>query len=83
MREGLPSLASKLNVKHPLEDRLNGWEEQQERIKMEGLRRVFGIAEPVRRGMEMKICGAVSEFLTWDWDKGGGGVGVGWGCGTE
>ena len=59
MREGLACNANKLNVKHPLEDRLKGWEEQQERMRMEGLRRVFGIAEPVRRGMEMRICGGV------------------------
>jgi len=57
MREGLANNATRLNVQHPLEHRLKGWDEQQERIKMEGLRRVFGIAEPVRRGMEMKICG--------------------------
>ncbi|KAF8421242.1 proteasome maturation factor UMP1-domain-containing protein [Tirmania nivea] len=57
MREGLACNANKLNVKHPLEDRLKGWDEQQERMRMEGLRRIFGIAEPVRRGMEMRICG--------------------------
>lgn len=40
---------------HPLESRLKAWEATQESLKMEGLRRTFGIAEPIRRGMELKI----------------------------
>jgi proteasome maturation protein len=40
---------------HPLEARLKNWEATQESLKMEGLRRTFGIAEPIRRGMELKI----------------------------
>ncbi|RDL39874.1 Uncharacterized protein BP5553_04214 [Venustampulla echinocandica] len=40
---------------HPLEARLKNWEATQEALKMEGLRRTFGIAEPIRRGMEFKI----------------------------
>ena len=40
---------------HPLEARLKAWEETQSALKMEGLRRTFGIAEPIRRGMELKI----------------------------
>lgn len=32
-----------------------GWRATQERMKMEGLRRAYGIAEPVRRGMELKM----------------------------
>lgn len=43
---------------HPLEARLKNWGATQEALKMESLRRTFGIAEPVRRGMEMKIVGA-------------------------
>jgi proteasome maturation protein len=31
------------------------WRATQEAMKMEGLRRAYGIAEPVRRGMELKI----------------------------
>ena len=31
------------------------WRSTQEAMKMEGLRRAYGIAEPVRRGMELKI----------------------------
>ena len=78
MREGLACNASKLNVKHPLEDRLKGWEEQQERMKMEGLRRVFGIAEPVRRGMEMRICGAVGGSFGFKYGGRGKGGALEW-----
>ncbi|KAH5594902.1 hypothetical protein HBI24_001630 [Parastagonospora nodorum] len=44
-----------LQSAHPLEARLVQWRETQDRVKMEMLRRQFGIAEPVRRGMELKI----------------------------
>jgi proteasome maturation protein len=40
---------------HPLETRLKKWEETQDQLKMEGLRRTFGISEPIRRGMELKV----------------------------
>ncbi|KAJ6139974.1 hypothetical protein N7471_006460 [Penicillium samsonianum] len=40
---------------HPLEARLLAWRATQDAMKMEGLRRAYGIAEPVRRGMELKI----------------------------
>lgn len=40
---------------HPLEQRLKNWEATQDALKMEGLRRTFGISEPIRRGMELKI----------------------------
>ena len=40
---------------HPLEARLTRWRAQQDTLKMEMLRREFGIAEPVRRGMELAI----------------------------
>ncbi|TPX09043.1 uncharacterized protein E0L32_001696 [Thyridium curvatum] len=40
---------------HPLEARLRAWEATQHALRMESLRRTFGIAEPVRRGMELKI----------------------------
>ncbi|EUC47443.1 hypothetical protein COCMIDRAFT_3537 [Bipolaris oryzae ATCC 44560] len=47
-----------LQSAHPLEARLVQWRETQDRLKMEMLRRQFGIAEPVRRGMELKIAEA-------------------------
>ncbi|KAM0458229.1 hypothetical protein ACHAPV_001603 [Trichoderma viride] len=40
---------------HPLEARLKNWEATQEAVRMESLKRTFGIAEPIRRGMELKI----------------------------
>ncbi len=40
---------------HPLEARLARWQQTQDDLKMESLRRTFGVAEPVRRGMELKL----------------------------
>ncbi|GAB7362221.1 hypothetical protein MBLNU230_g2246t1 [Neophaeotheca triangularis] len=40
---------------HPLEARLANWRSQQDELKATLLRRQFGIAEPVRRGMELQI----------------------------
>ncbi|CAK7266218.1 hypothetical protein SEPCBS57363_001984 [Sporothrix epigloea] len=49
------SPAVQLDSAHPLEARLKQWEATRENLRMEMLRRTFGIAEPVRRGMELKI----------------------------
>ncbi|KAK3338545.1 proteasome maturation factor UMP1-domain-containing protein [Neurospora tetraspora] len=40
---------------HPLESRLKQWEATREALRMETLRRTFGMAEPIRRQMELKI----------------------------
>lgn len=40
---------------HPLEARLKNWEATQHALRMESLKRTFGMAEPIRRGMELKI----------------------------
>ncbi|KAL2256616.1 hypothetical protein VTK26DRAFT_1400 [Humicola hyalothermophila] len=40
---------------HPLEARLKSWEATREALRMEMLRRTYGMAEPIRRGMELKI----------------------------
>ncbi|KAM3445109.1 hypothetical protein MY1884_001594 [Beauveria asiatica] len=40
---------------HPLEARLKNWEATQEAVRMESLKRTFGMGEPIRRGMELKI----------------------------
>ncbi|EOO03759.1 putative proteasome maturation factor ump1 protein [Phaeoacremonium minimum UCRPA7] len=50
-----PETSSAAGSAHPLEARLKAWEATQEGVRMESLRRTFGIAEPVRRGMELKI----------------------------
>ncbi|KKK27123.1 hypothetical protein P175DRAFT_0451948 [Aspergillus ochraceoroseus IBT 24754] len=53
---GPPSSQSGTPVStHPLEARLLAWRQTQDALKMETLRRTYGIAEPVRRGMELKI----------------------------
>ncbi|KAI0997319.1 hypothetical protein K3495_g10866 [Podosphaera aphanis] len=49
------SLSHPPDSNHPLESRLKKWEESHEVMKMEGLRRTFGMAEPIRRGMELKM----------------------------
>lgn len=41
--------------RHPLEARLKSWEATQESARMEVLRKTFGMAEPIRRGMELKM----------------------------
>ncbi|KIH92280.1 proteasome maturation protein [Sporothrix brasiliensis 5110] len=47
--------APQLDSAHPLEARLKQWEVTRENMRMEMLRRTYGVAEPVRRGMELKI----------------------------
>lgn len=49
------SPAPQLDSAHPLEARLKQWEATRENMRMEMLRRTYGVAEPVRRGMELKI----------------------------
>ncbi|KAJ5122493.1 hypothetical protein N7448_003627 [Penicillium atrosanguineum] len=50
-----PALNDIPSSTHPLEARLLAWRATQDALKMESLRRAYGIAEPVRRGMELKI----------------------------
>ena len=50
-----PAAAAGPSSAHPLEARLKSWEATQQNLRMESLRRTFGMAEPVRRGMELKI----------------------------
>ncbi|OJD37745.1 proteasome maturation factor ump1 [Diplodia corticola] len=47
-----------LQSSHPLEARLAKWRATQDALKMEGLRRTFGMGEPIRRGMELKLAAA-------------------------
>ncbi|KAI5861627.1 proteasome maturation factor UMP1 [Durotheca rogersii] len=41
--------------RHPLEPRLLAWQQTQEALRQTALRRAFGVAEPVRRAMELQI----------------------------
>ncbi|KAI5815485.1 hypothetical protein BZA77DRAFT_76584 [Pyronema omphalodes] len=57
MRNGGPgSVAADVNNRHPLQHRLAKWDETQMALKMEGLRRLYGAAEPIRREMEVMMC---------------------------
>ncbi|KAK4119431.1 proteasome maturation factor UMP1 [Parathielavia appendiculata] len=59
---------------HPLDSRLKSWEATREALRMETLRRAYGVAEPVRRQMELKIT------REGEWKPmvlGGGGSGMG------
>jgi proteasome maturation protein len=49
------SSAQAIDSTHPLESRLALWSQTQHDLKLTGLRRTFGIAEPIRREMELKI----------------------------
>jgi len=53
---GPHSVSTDVNARHPLEARLKNWDETQMNLKMEGLRRLYGAAEPIRRGMEVRMC---------------------------
>ncbi|KAI4235115.1 MAG: hypothetical protein LQ349_003353 [Xanthoria aureola] len=58
LRSNLPTAPGPKNEPtstHPLEARLAAWQSTQDESKMAALRRNFGIGEPVRRGMEIKI----------------------------
>jgi len=83
LREGLnPALASTNTSttvsRHPLEARLKAWELTQENLRMESLRKTFGMAEPIRRGMELKI----TREGSWRPACLGGAVGVSGSTGT-
>ncbi|KAK3398846.1 proteasome maturation factor UMP1-domain-containing protein [Sordaria brevicollis] len=64
---------------HPLEARLKAWESTRESLRMETLRRTFGMAEPIRRQMELKI---VREGEWKPMALGGGNLGAMGGMGT-
>ncbi|EDO18606.1 hypothetical protein Kpol_1048p37 [Vanderwaltozyma polyspora DSM 70294] len=52
---GAVPLSTQLNDRHPLENRVQNWEETQRKRQLEQYRQIFGIAEPVKREMELKI----------------------------
>ncbi|OQO09705.1 hypothetical protein B0A48_05108 [Cryoendolithus antarcticus] len=49
------SLTSTTTSGHPLESRLHAWKQTQDALKHSMLRRQFGLAEPVRRAMELGV----------------------------
>ncbi|ODV59840.1 Ump1p [Ascoidea rubescens DSM 1968] len=52
---GPSSLSDKINDRHPLENQIKNWESTQLDLKMEQYRRLFGLAEPLKRTMELEI----------------------------
>ncbi|KAM0791004.1 hypothetical protein ACM66B_004304 [Microbotryomycetes sp. NB124-2] len=55
MRHGPRSLAAELAPKHPLQSRLEQWDETQENLQMTMQRNMFGLHAPVRLMMERAI----------------------------
>merc|ERR1712169_159391 len=51
----VPEASSVPASSHPLEARLKNWEATQDALRMNTLRTTYGLAEPVRRGVELKI----------------------------
>jgi hypothetical protein len=52
------AISEPLQSAHPLEARLTAWRGTADALKFSALRRTYGIAEPVKRGMELRIAGA-------------------------
>lgn len=49
------SQTAAISSTHPLEARLTQWTQTQQTLKHNLLKRTYGIAEPIRRGMELSI----------------------------
>ncbi|CDO95188.1 unnamed protein product [Kluyveromyces dobzhanskii CBS 2104] len=52
---GARPLNTQLNDRHPLEARVRNWDETQRKRQLEQYRQIFGIAEPMKRVMELKL----------------------------
>ena len=52
---GAVPLSSQMGNNHPLQARVEGWEETQRARQLEQYRQLFGIAEPMKRVMELEI----------------------------
>lgn len=52
---GARPMNSQLNDRHPLESRIRNWEETQHRRQLEQYKQIFGIAEPMKRVMELQL----------------------------
>ncbi|QPG75707.1 hypothetical protein FOA43_003066 [Brettanomyces nanus] len=49
------SISSKVNNRHPLQSRIEKWDQTQRDLQLETYRRTFGVADPIRREMELNI----------------------------
>lgn len=52
---GAVPLSTQLNDRHPLESRLQNWEQTERKRQLEQYRQIFGVAEPMKRVMELEI----------------------------
>lgn len=52
---GAVPLSSQLNDRHPLEAHLQNWDATQRNRQLEQYRQLFGVAEPMKRVMELEI----------------------------
>ncbi|CCH59275.1 hypothetical protein TBLA_0B04380 [Henningerozyma blattae CBS 6284] len=52
---GAVPLTTQLNDRHPLEARLNNWEDTQFNRQMNQYRQIFGISEPMKKIMDLKL----------------------------
>lgn len=52
---GAVPISSQLNDRHPLEARLQNWDKTQRNRQLEQYRQLFGVAEPMKRVMELEI----------------------------
>ncbi|CAH00142.1 Ump1p [Kluyveromyces lactis] len=52
---GARPLNTQLNDRHPLESRVRNWDETQHKRQLEQYRQIFGVAEPMKRVMELKL----------------------------
>lgn len=68
MRHGprnLASEASSASVHHPLQQRLEQWDETRDGLKLTMQRNMFGMAAPIRTLMERKIVDHVCTMRRW------------------
>src|SRR5271170_388096 len=63
LTHGLPSTASTVNSRHPLESRIKNWNTQQDDLKMEMAKRLGGIGEVIRIGTERMIVSEVGFYF--------------------
>lgn len=54
-QSGPINISSKINNLHPLQSRVNNWEQTQQDTRFETYRRIFGAGEPIKRTMELSI----------------------------
>ncbi|CCC68274.1 hypothetical protein NCAS_0B01900 [Naumovozyma castellii] len=52
---GAVPLASQLNDRHPLQNRVTNWDQNEHKRQLEQYRQIFGIAAPMKREMELQI----------------------------